>query len=161
MNASQSCSNWFKVSNPAWISINAIIPIITLNCASLKDNFILTVNMHRNVDESKIPYPPTPTPQQQTRRVYGTPPPLPTKSKYGKIYRSQILTLLHHPPGALDIREVWAIFRWTYSPSLVTVLPASRTDLWTSKQRDRQKIWLQDAPPPPADNSGRLQKKSV
>ena len=39
-----------------------------------------------------------------------------------KIFKSQILTP-PHTPGACDVSEVWATFRWTNSPNLVTVLP--------------------------------------
>ena len=46
--------------------------------------------------------------------------PAATKSQYGKISKSQILT---PPPGACDVSEVWATLRWPYSPSLVTVSP--------------------------------------
>ena len=78
-----------------------------------------------------------------TRHVFvkhRCPQPAAKKSKiWQNLSKSYILTL---PP--YDIRVEWAILRWTYSPSLVTVSPikllilhfVSGTELWTNGQTD-------------------------
>ena len=54
-----------------------------------------------------------------TRRVCETQmPPAATKSKYGKISKSQILTP-PQTPGSCDVSEVWGTLWWSYSPSLI------------------------------------------
>ena len=49
-------------------------------------------------------------------------------SKYGKIFKSHILTL-PQPLGACDVSEVWGTHIWTYSSSLVTVITAQTLNI--------------------------------
>ena len=82
-------------------------------------------------------------------------PPVATKSKSVKISYSYIFT--RQTPGACDFSEVWAAFRWTYSPTLFTVWPPKLKilhliimkvglDLRTNGLVKRQMIQLLNAP---------------
>ena len=89
-------------------------------------------------------------------------PPVATKSKYGKIFKSYIFTPLH-PMGVCDVSKVWVILRRKYCPSLVTLSPLKLKILHfvvrrnygqTKRRTDRQS----DSNMPPTDLSSKEHK---